>query len=117
MSPLRLQLACGVVVAAAIATSGCAAQINSAMSTWVGHHQSELIRSWGPPSRTASDGQGGTVLIYDSYVDMGQTPGTAYTDPYGNVRYTTPQQNGYARTRMFYVNADGYIYSWRWQGY
>ena len=86
------------------------------MNTWVGHHQSELIQAWGPPSQTTSDGNGGSVLIYGGYVDLGQTPGQVYTDGLGNVRYTNPQQNGYSRTRMFYVDANGYIYSWRWKG-
>ena len=96
---------------------GCASSINKVMESWTGSHQSDLIASWGPPTRTASDGKGGEVLIYEAYVDLGQTPGTAYVDPWGNVRYTAPRQNGYTRVREFYVDQNGIIYSWRWQGY
>jgi len=106
----------GLLIAAAVMLPGCAAQINSRMNSWVGHHQSELIQAWGPPQQTTSDGNGGTVLIYGEYVNLGQSPGQVYTDAWGNVRYTNPQQNGYSRTRMFYVNSEGVIYSWRWQG-
>lgn len=85
------------------------------MASWVGQPQSELIAAWSPPNRTAPDGAGGTVLIYGAYVNLGQTPGTVYPQG-GQVRYTPSQQHGYVRTRMFYVNSDGIIYRWRWQG-
>jgi len=96
--------------------TGCATTINKTMDSWVGRHQSELIASWGPPNRVADDGKGGRILIYGSYVDLGQTPGRGDVDYFGNITYTAPQQRGYTRTRMFYVDSDGYIYSWRWQG-
>ncbi len=96
--------------------SGCASRVNKLMQSWVGSHQSDLIASWGPPQQNASDGKGGTILIYGSYVNLGQNPGQIKTDYYGNTTYTAPQQRGYNRSRMFYVNPDGVIYSWRWQG-
>jgi protein involved in sex pheromone biosynthesis len=34
--------------------------------SWMGSHKSELIRSWGPPTRIQSDGEGGEILIYES---------------------------------------------------
>ena len=99
------------------------------MKSWEGRHQSELIASWGPPHQTSIDEKGGTVLIYTYYVDQGQTPGTVKRhniNPLGNksilgdtstYTYTAPKQRGYNKTRMFYVNSDGYIYSFKWQGY
>lgn len=104
------------LAAAILFTSGCAAQVNKVMESWVGKHQSDLILSWGPPRQTASDGKGGSILVYGNYVNLGQTPGRATADYYGNVTYTAPQQQGYQRTRMFYVDENGYIYAWRWQG-
>jgi hypothetical protein len=71
--------------------------MSNMMESWRGHHQSELIASWGPPQSTASDGAGGTILIYSGYVNQGQF-------------------GGYQRTRMFYVNDYGYIYTWIAQG-
>ena len=99
-----------------VGTGGCAANVNKMMESWVGHHQSELILAWGPPNQVSSDGKGGQVLIYSGYVNLGQTPGRANVDYFGNVTYTAPQQQGYQRTRMFYVDPNGYIYAWRWQG-
>ncbi len=95
---------------------GCASRVNEMMQSWVGQHQSELIAKWGPPQQTASDGKGGTVLVYGEYVDLGQTPGQVWRDPLGNATYTAPQQRGYQKSRMFYVDQNGYIYNWRWRG-
>ena len=86
------------------------------MSSWVGKTKADLYQSWGPPSRVTDDGQGGEILIYSATVNMGQTPGQVYNNPNGSVGYTTPQNNYYSKTRMFYANSSGVIYSWRWQG-
>jgi hypothetical protein len=96
--------------------SGCASQVDNSMKSWIGAHQSKLIRSWGPPQRTASDGNGGVILIYGNYVNLGQVPGQVTTDYFGNVSYTAPQPQGYQRTRMFYVDRNGYVYDYDWQG-
>jgi hypothetical protein len=105
-----------ILVFAVVLAGGCASRINNTMQSWVGHHQSDLIASWGPPQSTASDGKGGTILIYQSYVNLGQTPGQVTATGYGNYYYTAPQQNGYGRSRMFYVDENGIIYSWHWKG-
>ena len=90
--------------------------ITEALDSWKGHHQSELIALWGPPTKTYPDGKGGIILIYEYYRDLGQTPGRAYTDAWGNVKYTYPKNRGYTANRMFYINENGVIYSYRWQG-
>jgi len=86
------------------------------MQSWVGSHKSELYQSWGPPTRITDDGKGGEILIYETYVNTGQTSGEVRTDSRGTISYTNPQQTGYVRTRMFYVDKNGIIYHWRWQG-
>jgi len=104
--------------------AGCGAisnNINKAMDSWVGSHKSELIAQWGPPTRVASDGKGGEILIYEEYRDFGYTPGrTTYVNkgPYGRsyTIETPPQHHSYTAVRMFYVNKKGIIYSWRWKG-
>jgi len=110
----RRILLCFILILAILSTSGCAS-IGKRMDSWVGHHQSELIHSWGPPNQIVSDGAGGSILIYSSYVNLGQTPGTINHWGY-RTTYTAPQNHGYQRTRMFYVDSKGIIYSWRWQG-
>lgn len=103
-----------LLVQGCVSTQGVSTQ--EIMDSWLGHHQSDLIASWGPPTRTASDGKGGSILIYEQYVNLGQSPGRAEVDYFGDITYTNPQQRGYVRTRMFYVNERDYIYYWRSQG-
>ena len=106
----------GVLIVVCLA--GCASLTPSkAMQSWVGQQYGDMMLKWGPPTRTAPDGRGGQIVIYEYNRDMGQTPGRAVRNPDGSVSYTAPQSNGYVATRMFWVNADGVIYNWRWQGF
>ena len=95
--------------------SGCA-MVDKKMQSWVGMHESTLIQSWGPPQSVSSDGANGKVLVYQGHVNLGQTPGRINYTGYGTYSYTAPQQRGYDRSRMFYVNPKGVIYNYRWQG-
>ena len=110
-----------VIVAIAIVAmnfGGCfSQQITDTMKSWEGSHYSQLLQSWGPPTQTSEDGLGGQILVYMYDRNLGQIPGRAWKDNYGVVHYTAPQGNNYTATRMFYVNKDGIIYSWRWQGF
>ena len=92
---------------------GCTST-SDVMQSWVGNTQHDLILKWGPPTRTASDGADGIILIYE-YTSSGQIPGQAYVGAGGVVFYTAPQSTQRTATRMFYVNSAGVIYSWRWQ--
>lgn len=94
---------------------GCSSP-SKIMQSWEGHHVSELYQSWGPPTATTSDGRGGMIVsyYYDRY--LGQIPGRAVRNLDGSVSYTAPTANTYTAQRNFYVNANGIIYSWRWQG-
>jgi hypothetical protein len=114
MIPLMMMVAL-LSVSCAINTAAREKEISDAMASWVGSHQSAVIQSWGPPSRSTSDGNDGSILIYEENVDLGQTPGGVYQF-YGNVYYTNPRDNSYIRTRMFYIDKNGYVYSCRWQG-
>lgn len=115
---------------------------NLRMQSWIGHHESELIRAWGPASATSPDGAGGHILIYyfdktHTTPDTRQTTTVTTTGPYAscpvvggvvqNCQNTqarsitrtvgeAPRQSGYIAQRMFYVNSGGVIYHWRWQG-
>ena len=106
------------LLAVFLALTGCVTSkdVQDAMQSWVGKHQSELIQAWGPPQGVTSDGKDGTILMYSVYVDQGQQAGEVSVDFFGNASYTTPQQLGYYRSRMMYVDAKGYIYHFRWQG-
>lgn len=95
--------------------SGCTS-ISDNMNSWVGSTQHDLILKWGPPTRTTSDGADGTILVYEYTSNGGQIPGQAYVGAGGVVFYTAPQSTQRTATRMFYVNGEGVIYSWRWEG-
>lgn len=112
-----------------LAAAGCA-NVRAVMDSWVGHHQSELILSWGPPQAVYSDGKDGTILVY-SQERTWTTPGRADTRGgptvvYGNrniarswratTTYTPPRTHSYTVSRMFYVDPEGRIYAWRCKG-
>jgi hypothetical protein len=82
-----------------------------ALNSWMGSHKSKLIASWGVPSRTASDGKGGEVLVFENR----QGPGIAFTMKTGAF---TPFSTTVALPETFvckeiYTNSDGVIYTWR----
>lgn len=76
-------------------------KISEKMDSWLGHHKSELIESWGPPTRYESDGKGGEILIYERSVTQGSMIGKTY---YENTNHPY---------RMFYADRRGKIYHWR----
>ena len=71
------------------------------MDSWLGHHKSNLIQSWGPPGRYESDGKGGEILIYESKETRGL-----------NV-YGTYHEKTFYPYKMFYADQNGKIYYWR----
>lgn len=71
------------------------------MDSWMGHHKSELIQSWGPPQRYESDGKGGEILIYEKKVTRGA------------VIYGTYHEKTSYPYNMFYADSAGKLYYWR----
>ncbi|MGH8462355.1 MAG: hypothetical protein ACRESS_12170 [Stenotrophobium sp.] len=45
---------------AIVLLQGCAS-INEKMASFMGHDESDLIASWGPPSQVMDDGNGGQI--------------------------------------------------------
>ena len=87
-------------------------KITELMKSWEGHHKSELIQKWGPPTNTSSDGKDGEILSY--YYSRNNTTTTTYNQ-YTNSLNT--RNNSYTSERHFYVNKSGVIYYWRWKGW
>lgn len=121
-----VQLALCLMVAA---TSGCGS-IDKTMASWMGHHQSELIASWGPPHQTMDDGQGGKIFIYTATRSY-TSPGTATTTVSGTAigsgnvvrgtatgytTYNPPTTTSYNAYRMFWIDPGGRVYRWSWRG-
>ncbi|SRR6266581_1639184 len=119
-------LALLIIVLSAI---GCAT-INKNMESWVDHHYSELVMSWGPPQQVYDDGQGGRILVYTlnrQFTTPGQstTTTTGHATIYDNMiwgqaqsitTYQPPQTSGYTAFRSFRIDPRGYIYAWSWRG-
>ncbi len=113
----------------ALTLSGCSS-INKTMESWMGHHQSDLVASWGPPQQVITDGQGGSIFVYTANRAF-TSPGSSTTtvvgsaSGYGNrvygsatsiTTYTPPQTTSWSAYRMFWINASGRIYRWSWKG-
>ena len=92
--------------------TGCATTNTKAvMESWIDHNKSELIKSWGPPSRVTSDGDGGKILIYE------QSSTSAYTlNNLFGIELDNPITTINTRTQyyQFYTTSRGYIYHVRW---
>jgi len=71
------------------------------MNSWMGSHKSDVILAWGPPTRYASDGSGGDILVYEK----SQTVGAVISGVY-HQRTSYPYQ-------MFYTDDKGYVYYWK----
>ena len=115
-----------IILLASFLLSGCAAQINKVMSSWMYHHYSELIGSWGPPQYVYGDGRGGRILTYTSPRSF-VVPGSSYTaidaTIYDNyiwgtavTIYNPTRVYGWTAYRMFWIDKRGYIYRWSWRG-
>lgn len=107
-----------ITLLAGLLLSGCAG-VDTTMNSWMGMHQSELIKSWGPPQQEYSDGKGGRVLVYIQTSSYTQ-PGTSTTQTYGfanrpqyQTTYTPAQNYSFESKRMFWVDENGYIYYWQ----
>ena len=120
MKSMRWILFVGILFAGILAS--CSHLTPDAMlNSWLGKTEHELLLSWGPPSRTDSDGAGGRILSYihtEDWVSPYVRPGKLVDHGDGTASYTPPRQSSGTSTkiRRFYVNAEGVIYSWWYQG-
>lgn len=121
-----------LVAAVLVANTGCFAskRVNRVMASWVGHHYSALLMTWGPPQGVYEDGAGGRLLVWLADRSI-TTPGQAVTrasaqatlyDGYiwGQAQSVTefrpPSTYGYTAWRMFRIDSEGIVRSWSWRG-
>jgi hypothetical protein len=101
----RLRYAVALVAILLPVLTGCGAVLDARMSktcrAWEGHHKSEIIDAWGPPTRTTDDGKGNEILTW--HFDKGSFHACDYVDVAMYEQY------------HFWVNEDGRIYRWRWR--
>jgi hypothetical protein len=122
-----------ILLALSIFIFGCAS-IENNLQSYVGKHYSDVIARWGPATSIHTDGRGGKIMIWEftsTYTVPGtvntnanaNTYGSSYGYNYGantnvnaNTSYTPAQTKTYTKRRTFYVNSNGIIYNWAWQG-
>lgn len=93
-----------LLVLVALSLPACSSLTPSAtMQSYMGHTAQEVILKWGPPARTITDGADGQVLVFEYWVPRSFVPYVGWI-------------GGYTATRSFYVNGQGIVYNWRWQG-
>jgi hypothetical protein len=102
--------------------------INNSMASWVDHHFTDLLASWGPPQQVMDDGNGGRVFVYTktrSYTapSTATTTANATVNPYNNTiwgtattTYNPGQTYSWTSYRMFFIGSNGRIYRWAWRG-
>ena len=73
--------------------SGCAHQ-RAVLDSMKGKPKNQVIMSYGPPARTASDGNNGEILVYAKNINI--------PDYHLN----------YWKYTMFYINPAGTVYHW-----
>ncbi len=74
---------------------------NALFNEWIGQPKSQLIKQWGQPDSTSTDGKNGQILTYKERLD--------YTSVM-NGNYTGLE---YSFKKDMYVNADSLIYYWK----
>lgn len=91
-----------------IAFSGCTssqknrdAKEDALFNKWLQRPKSLLVKTWGEPDSTVSDGKGGQILIYKEGVDYKSVM---------NEKYTGKQ---FSFRKEMYINADSLIYNWK----
>jgi hypothetical protein len=113
------------------------------MKSWLGCQSSELVAKWGPPQNVMRD-KNGEIWTY-FYQRQWTAPGSSYTtttgrsQTYGDYHpsgifgpahysgdttsqansvttYSPPQTHAYDCRRTFFINEQGTIYRYAWQG-
>ena len=82
--------------------------ITQTMDVWQGQHATQLTDYWGTPIGIQSDGIGGEIYVYKSVAER--------TFP-GAERLSAKPCDVFKlyRYRAFWVDAQGYVYSWKYK--
>jgi hypothetical protein len=87
---------------------GCTSRqerMNSSMNPWVGQHQDDLLRQWGPPTQEIRLSNGGSILSYT------RGKGQVFA-PMGNAVIGMPR----SCRQDFETDSGGTILIWRYEG-
>lgn len=94
-----------VVVTAVLLAAGCA---STGFTEWTGHHIDEVIKKFGPPTRTVPTSDGGKMYVWEF---QRSAPSSSWGSGAGGPAVVTTANN-YVSTKTFWVKPDGTIASW-----
>jgi hypothetical protein len=77
------------------------AKEDALFNKWLHQPKALLVRTWGQPDSTTTDGKGGEILIYKEGIDAKSVM---------NEKYTGKQ---YSFRKEMYINSDSLIYYWK----
>ncbi|HLO71509.1 MAG TPA: hypothetical protein VK167_11600 [Flavipsychrobacter sp.] len=105
-----------LLIAVALSVNGYSQsrrRLEKEMNSWKGSTKHELLMGYGPASRSASDGDGGEILVFSDVI----TKSNPSLVPDGNGGLMVQQNMPYVYYlhKMYYINKDGIVYHWRWQ--
>lgn len=88
------------------------------MEVWLGKDRASLIMAWGMPTRETDDGEGGSILIYESdeAITTGGHATTTFIGTSAYTSYTPPQTHHYKKRRTFRLDKNGIVISYAWKG-
>jgi len=109
---MRLFILSGLI-ATALAFGSCTST-KEIMDSWLGHTKHDLAMKWGPPARTAPDGNGGEILVYANQVYIPASRGITTANTSNGTTSTGPGRPAqtYWDYKMMFVNKEGKIYHW-----
>ena len=92
------------------------AEIDTAMKSWVGKSETELVAKWGAPTKSYKTMDGSRELTY-IYTHTSNSPGYAWRDYWGNIHYSHPVRHQSKTERSFTVDPNGTVIAYHWTGY
>lgn len=115
----------GLVLSVVVTVGGCATaeKYEAALNSWMGHSETELVSSWGPPVNVYTAPDGTRILTFQSARNVyipGQAPNYT-TSVIGNTAYTTAVGGRSAMNldmscATSFTVKNGKIITWRYQG-
>lgn len=113
----RLVNLCLAIVACITLTSCYDSYLVSSTDDWMKAHigatYNQLVQAYGAPDRQQSDGNGGTILIYEQTQTRSQSVATKENINYFTGTYTPgvrTQTNSYTYYNQFFINSAGTCY-------
>jgi hypothetical protein len=104
--PIRLPARLSWISLLILFATGCVTD-TAKMKSFVGKSQQEVYQSWGLPDEKRPDAKGGEMWIYRSSDAIAQDR---------NVYSGVAPSGSWTKTRIFYFDKEGVVYSWYWKG-